>query len=71
MLYNIFRVCNTTVTALSPNDKRCTLYMMGMCHHKRCERKHETSLDAEAEHVLMLLEKALKKPEDLKADQGK
>eukprot|EP00957_Ditylum_brightwellii_P003449 261473-Ditylum_brightwellii.AAC.1 len=69
-LYNICCFCNTTVTTLLLDDKRCTLYTMGMCHHKRCKCKHETALDIEAEHVLMLLEKAVKTPEDLNADQG-
>eukprot|EP00957_Ditylum_brightwellii_P086105 6551021-Ditylum_brightwellii.AAC.1 len=70
-LYTICRFCNTTVTSLLPDNKRCALYMMGMCHRKCCKRKHETASDAEAEHVLMLLEKAAKNPKDLKADQGK
>eukprot|EP00957_Ditylum_brightwellii_P037854 2862842-Ditylum_brightwellii.AAC.1 len=59
-LYNICHSCNTTITALLPDNKRCAQYMVGMCHQKRCECKHETVLDAEAEHVLKLPEKAVK-----------
>eukprot|EP00957_Ditylum_brightwellii_P189066 14392688-Ditylum_brightwellii.AAC.1 len=70
MLYNICRFCNTTASALLPDAKRCSLYMMGLCHHKCCKCKHETASDAKAEHVLTLLEKAVRNPEDLKADQA-
>eukprot|EP00957_Ditylum_brightwellii_P175243 13341556-Ditylum_brightwellii.AAC.1 len=58
-LYYICLFCNTTVSALSPDYKMCTLYMMGMCHPKGCKHKHETASDAKAEHLFIILEKAV------------
>jgi hypothetical protein len=70
-LSNIYTFCNTTVTALLPDDKHCALYMMGMCHCKKCDHKHKSDSDTKAEHTLTFLKKTMKNPESLKADQGK
>eukprot|EP00957_Ditylum_brightwellii_P000814 64697-Ditylum_brightwellii.AAC.1 len=71
ILQNICKFSNTLVTALFPEPKRCALYMMGMCHRKNCDRIHKQANDEEAEHILTLLEKAVKNPKDIKETKGK
>ena len=58
--------CNTDLAKLSKDPSKCVLGMLGMCKSRFCRRWHLVASDTEANHMINLLEKAIKDPDKLK-----
>ena len=67
-LRKICTYCNTDLSKLSRDPSKCVLGMLGMCKSRFCRRRHLVANDAEAKHIINLLEKAINDPEKLKKD---
>ena len=63
--------CNTDLAKLSKDPSKCVLGMLGMCKSRFCRRRHLVASDAEAKHIVDLLEKAINDPEKLKQSEVK
>ena len=64
-LTQICKFCDTDVRQLCRETNRCVLYMVGMCKKKGCTRKHAKASDAEAAHIVLLLDKAVQNPTEI------
>ena len=58
--------CNTDLAKLSKDPSKCVLGMLGMCKSRFCQRRHLVASDAEATHIVNLLEKVINDPDKLK-----
>jgi hypothetical protein len=69
-LTKIAKYCNTTLSALCKDTSKCVVGFLGMCNSRYCRRRHMVASDAEADHMIMQLEKAISDPEGLKTFEG-
>ena len=68
-LRKICTYSNTDLAKLSKDPSKCALGMLGICRSRFCKRRHIVANDAKANHIVMLLEKAIKNPEGLKEQE--
>ena len=69
-LTRIAKFCNTSLNNLAKDTSKCVLGFLGTCTSKYCRRRHMVATDAEADHMVMQLEKAITDPEALKTFEG-
>ena len=61
----ICNFANVLPTSLLDDPKACLLAMLGCCTSNRCHKTHHMATDEEAKHIVNLLDKAIKNPEQI------
>jgi hypothetical protein len=69
-LSRIAKFCNTSLNNLSKDTSKCVLGFLGTCNSRYCRRRHMTATDAEADHMVLQLEKAITDPDAIKSFEG-
>ena len=59
--------CNLHTSALSKYDKVCTLGMFQQCSSPYCNKTHREATDEEAKHMVNILDKVIKNPDQVQA----
>ena len=57
--------CNFHTSALSKDNKVCTLGMFQRCSSPYCKKTHRKATDEESKHMINVLDKSIKNPEQV------
>ena len=52
--------CNVAASSLLKDSRACLLAMFGQCQSNRCFKTHRMATDEEANHIISILDKAIK-----------
>ena len=59
--------CNVHTSAISKDDKVCTISMFQRCYRPYYKKTHHKATDEEAKHMVNVLDKAIKNPDQVQA----